>query len=159
MASLIRWEPFREMVSLRNQMDRLLDDTFHFLPTGAMELPAWDLALDVLEKEDAFEVKTSVPGLKPEEIDVTLRDNILTITGETKHEEERKEQRYHLRERRYGKFSRSVRLPAPVAEEKVEATYDQGVLTLHLPKAETARPRRIVVHGNGRKTIETTAKQ
>jgi HSP20 family protein len=146
------------MMSLRHQMDRLLDDPFHFLPGEPMEFPAWDLALDVLEKEDAFEVKTSIPGMKPEEIDITLRDNILTISGETKHEEEREEERYHLREMRYGKFSRSVRLPVPVKEEKIDATYDQGVLTLHLPKAEEIKPKRIAVHGNGRKTIETKAK-
>ena len=158
MASLIRWDPLREMVSLRNQMDRLLDDTFRFQTIEPMELPAWNLALDVLEKEDEFEVKASIPGMKAEEIDVTLRDNVLTITGETKHEEERKEERYHLREMRYGTFSRSVKLPAPVKEETVEATYDNGVLTLHLPKAEESKPKRIAVRGNGHKTIAAKAR-
>lgn len=159
MANLIRWDPFREMMSLRHQMERLFDEPFRAIEGWRPEFPAWDLALDVLEKEDEFEVKASLPGMTPEAIDITLSDNVLTVAGETRHEEERKEEHYHLRELRYGKFCRSVRLPAPVVEEKVEAVYEQGVLTLHLPKAEGAKPKRIMVHGDGGKTIEAKVKQ
>lgn len=157
MTRLVRWEPFREIVSLRNQLDRLLEENLPFTRGESLEMVNWDLALNVVEKKDEIEVKTSLPGMKPEEIEVTLRDNVLTISGETKHEEERKDEHYHLREMRYGKFSRSMSLPVAVKEDEVEAVYDQGVLTLHLPKTEEVQAKRIAVHGNGERKIAVEA--
>lgn len=153
MTRLTRWEPFREMMSLRNQLDRLLEETLPFARGGSAMMIDWDLALNVVEKKDEIEVKASLPGMKPEEIEVTLRDNVLTISGETKHEEERKEETYHLREMSYGKFSRSISLPVAVKDDKVEAIYDQGILTLHLPKSDEVKAKQIPVHGNGQQTI------
>lgn len=144
--TLSRWEPIRELTDMRRMMDRMFDDSF----LKAMEWPrsnngAYGLALDVAEQEDAYVVKASVPGVNPEEVEVTLSDNVLTIKGESKADQEIKEENYHLRERRYGSFMRSVTLPVPVEADKVEATHENGVLTLRLPKAEAVKPKKIAV--------------
>jgi HSP20 family protein len=144
MSNLTRWDPFREMVAWRNAMDRMFENA---LTTPAMtwQPMSWDLALDVSETGDEFLVKASLPGIDPQDVDVTFENNVLTIQGEIKEEKNVEEQRYHLRERRYGSFRRSVTLPASVKAEAIEASYEQGVLTLHLPKAEEVRPKRILV--------------
>jgi HSP20 family protein len=146
MAQLIRWDPFREMMQIREAFDRLFDETFA-LPR-LREPMTWTLALDVAEKDNAYIVKASLPGVNPDDIDISITDNVLTIRGETKVE-------YHLRERRYGSFSRSISLPAPVNADAVEASYENGVLTLHIPKAPEAQPRKIAVKTG--KTIEGEA--
>ena len=109
---------------------------------------SWNLALDVAEKGDVFTVKASLPGISPDDLNVTLEDNVLTIQGEVKEDELIEENSYHIRERRYGSFSRSVRFPVPVEGEKVEAEYENGVLTLSIPKAEAVKPKRIAVKAN-----------
>lgn len=144
--TLSRWEPFRELTDMRRMMDRMFDDPFF----KAMEWPrgnsgAYGLALDVAEQEDAYVVKASVPGVNPEDVEVTLSDNVLTIKGESKADQEIKEEHYHLRERRYGSFMRSVTLPVTVEADRVEATHENGVLTLRLPKAEAVKPKKIAV--------------
>ncbi|MBK7219446.1 MAG: Hsp20/alpha crystallin family protein [Candidatus Promineofilum sp.] len=106
---------------------------------------SWGLALDVAEKGEVFTVKASLPGISPDDLNVTLEDNVLTIQGETKEDETIEENSYHIRERRYGSFSRSVRFPVPVEGDKVEAEYENGVLTLTIPKAEAVKPKRIAV--------------
>ncbi len=159
MTTLMRWDPFREMQALRETVDRLFESS---LSTWAGEPRAlgWTLALDVAESEDEYLVKASVPGIKPEDLDITFTDNTLTIKGEIKAEEERDEVRYHIRERRYGQFTRSISLPTSIDAEHIEAEYDNGVLTLHLPKAEEARPKRISVRATGgQKVIEGEARE
>lgn len=154
MSRLVRWDPFREVMTIRNQMDRLVDDWFD-LPSG------WEregsglmrLALDVSEDEDNFVIKASVPGIDPDDLDITLSDNTLTIKGEFKADETKESEKYHLRERRYGQFMRSVSLPVAVDADKIEATHEQGILTLTLPKAEEVKPRKISIKGDG-KVIE-----
>jgi len=156
MTSLMRWDPGREMMTMRNMMDRLMNEAFGSQPVlWQRSSDAMSLALDVAEEDDTYVVRASVPGVKPEDIDVTLTDNVLTIRGELKADEEIKEERYHIRERRWGAFMRSVTLPTPVDQEKIDAGYENGVLTLRLPKSEAVKPRRIAVHtlveshGNG----------
>jgi HSP20 family protein len=105
----------------------------------------WALALDVIETEDAFIVKASLPGINPDELDITFTDNVLTIQGEIKQEQDVEEGKYHLRERRYGMFQRSIALPVPVDADKIEATYKDGVLTLSIPKVEEIKPKKISV--------------
>jgi HSP20 family protein len=112
------------------------------------------LALDVAETEDEFEVKAVIPGINPDDLEVTFTHNTLTIRGESKEEHEKKEARYHLRERRYGSFSRSITLPSDIQSEKIEANYEAGILTLRLPKSESAKPKRIPILGKERKMIE-----
>lgn len=143
---LARWDPFQEMLSLRNTVDRLFETTLNDLNATTRPL-ALGLALDVIEHPDAFEVKASVPGVKPEDLEITFTDNVLTIKGEIKAEEEVKDARYHLRERRYGTFARSLSLGARVQGDAIEARYDNGVLTLTLPKSEEVKPKRIQIQG------------
>ena len=145
MSSLMRWDPFRDFISLRNAMDRLFEEAF-VMPTRLWApTTGWGLALDLAEDENSFVVKAAVPGVRPEDLDVSLADDVLTIRGEVKSEDEAKEERYHLRERRFGSFTRSIRLPAPVDADHVEATYEHGVLTLRIPKAEQVRPKKIKI--------------
>lgn len=143
--SITRWEPFRDLISLREAMDRLFEESW-VRPRRGWLLPTEEtLAIDVYEKPDSVVVKTAVPGVKPEDIDITIVGNTLTIAGETKAEEKVEEENYIRRERRYGRFSRSISLPSGVQGEKAEATFEGGLLTLTIPKAEEAKPKVIKV--------------
>lgn len=149
MASIIRWDPFRDMYSMRRSIDRLFDDFFSEQSSDWGKSLNWDLALDVVENKDDFVVKASLPGIKPEDLEITYTDNALTIKGEIKEEEEKEDSQYHLRERRYGTFSRTIALPQGVKADAIEASYDAGVLTLRLPKSEEIKPKRISVKSGG----------
>lgn len=157
MSKLIRFDPFREMMSMRSMMERMFDDSFFDLRKDWSEEVNLGLALDVAETGASFVVKASLPGMNPDDLDVTYNNNILTIKGEVKEENETDERHYHLRERRYGSFSRSITLPSTVNADAIEADYHEGVLTLTLPKVEEAKPRRILVQG-ATKMIEGKAK-
>ena len=164
MAELTRWSPFgtlrREdafggMLSLRNAMDRLLEDAFVRPGDVFNWMGAWTggygaLAVDLYETGNDCVVKAVIPGVRPEDIDISVQGNLLTIRGETKAEEQEERGSYHLRERRSGTFFRQVQLPVPVVAEKSEARFENGILTLHLPKAEEARERKIQI-GTGQK--------
>ena len=150
---LTRWDPFQEMITLRNTVDRLFDTAYG--PSSSQPV-TWGLALDVIEQEDEYQVKASVPGINPDDLEITFTDNVLTIKGETKAEEEVKEANYHLRERRYGTFTRSLSLGSRINADKIQANYENGVLTLHLPKAEEVKPKRIAIKPS--KMIEAKAK-
>lgn len=156
MNSLTRWDPFQEMQSFREMMDRFVDEPWSNAPRLWMQRSeGFPLALDVAEDDAAYVVKASLPGVDPEHVDITLTDNVLTIKGETKAEHDIEEKDYHVRERRSGSFMRSVTLPMTVDADKVEATYENGILTLRLPKSETAKPKRIAVKPtvNGKSTV------
>ena len=155
MSNLTRWNPMHEMMTLRNAMDRLFESAFVSPQADWQSTIAWDLALDVSETDAEFLVKASLPGIKVDDLEITYNNNVLTIKGQTEEDKTVEEQRYHLRERRYGSFTRSISLPSSVKADAIEAQYDAGVLTLHLPKAEEARPRRIQVKPTGsQKVIE-----
>jgi len=142
-----RWDPFREAISLRDAMDSLLQESF--VRPGGMPAQAGYAAmpLDVCEAEDEFVVKAALPGIKPEDVQITVQGDTLTIRGESKAEEEKKGERWHLRERRSGSFQRSVALSSPVDPDKARAHFEHGVLTLTMPKSEAAKPRQIKVNG------------
>jgi HSP20 family protein len=146
MANLIRWEPFSELISLRDAMDRLFEESF-IRPRGGLLAPWGEgtLPLDVYDTDDAVVVKASVPGVKPEDVEVTITGDCLNIKGETKAEEEVKKGNYIRQERRYGAFSRSVTLPAGLVTDKAEAVFEGGVLKLTIPKAEEVKPKTITV--------------
>jgi len=148
---LTRWDPFREMVSMRRSMDRLIDQSF----TGQenWNQPDWALALDVVEHENEYVVKASLPGVKAEDVDVTFDKGMLTIRGEVKDESEKEEGHYHMRERRWGVFTRSLSLPSSVNASGIQATFTDGVLTLELPKSEEVKPKKINILQN-QKTVE-----
>jgi HSP20 family protein len=141
-----RWEPLREMVSLRDAMNSLLQESF-VRPVGLMGDGAEFLPLDIAETEDEFIVKASLPGVRPEDVHITARGDTLTIRGELKAEEEKKGEHYHLRELRQGHFQRTVTLSTPISADKTQAQFENGVLTLKLPKAEEAKPKEIKIGG------------
>jgi HSP20 family protein len=146
MSDIIRWNPFREMVSMRNAMDRMFDDALIGPEWDWRPTTSWQLSLDVVESDDDFIVTASIPGINPDDLEITLSGRTLIIKGETEEESDSEKGKYHLRERRYGSFSRSVTLPTEINDKDVKASYDAGVLTLTLPKTEAVKPRRIEVH-------------
>jgi HSP20 family protein len=149
---LTRWDPFQEMLNLRRTVDRLFDNAGPDHEWGQPSM--WGLAVDVVENKDDFIVKASVPGINPDDLDISYADDILTIKGEIKSENEVKDNQYHLRERRFGSFARSIRLPTKIKGDAIEASYQNGVITLHLPKAEEVKPKRIAIKVGDQKMIE-----
>ncbi|HEX78090.1 MAG TPA: Hsp20/alpha crystallin family protein [Dehalococcoidia bacterium] len=144
--SLIRWEPFPELLSLRQAMDRLFEESF-VRPSRLLSTfgEAAQPALDMYQTEKEVVVKAALPGVKPEEVDITITGDTLTIKGEAKAEEEVRREDYFYKERRYGAFSRSVALPGALKTEEAEAHFEDGILTITLPKAEEAKPKQIKV--------------
>jgi HSP20 family protein len=138
------WSPFGRLTSLHDELDRL----FNFsLPgtTGKGEWFGWAPALDLIQDKDEVQVRVELPGMKKEEIGISLHEGVLTISGERKREEEKKEGELFRSERYFGKFQRSISLPSAVDAKKVKATYKDGILTVSLPKAEEAKPKQIEV--------------
>jgi HSP20 family protein len=144
-----RWDPFRDVVSLSDAVNSLLRESFVRPGAAGAGGAAGVLALplDVAENENEFVVKASLPGVKPEDVQITVHGDTLTIRGETKVEQEKKGEQWHLRERRHGAFQRSVSLATPIDSDKAAAHFEHGVLTLTLPKSERAKPRQIKVGG------------
>ena len=138
-----RWEPFRDILSLRNAMERLLDESF----TRPSRLLGWrDVpALDMYQTDNSVVIKAALPGVKADEVDISITGEVLTIKGEHKEEKEAGDDAYICKERRYGAFNRSLILPAPVQSNKAEAVFENGILTLTLPKAEEAKPKQIKI--------------
>ena len=148
---ITRWNPFREM----RAMNRMFDNAIEYSPLSWET--RWNLALDVAESDESFVVKASLPGIKPDDLEITFSENVLTIKGEIEEDKELEEVHYHMRERRYGSFSRSIRLPSGIESEKIEASFDDGVLKLHLPKAEEAKPKKIAISSTSSKVIDAVA--
>ncbi len=146
--TLQRWEPLSEMVTLGNAMDRLFEDSFVKPSVFLKAHEGGILPIDVFQTKDDVVVKASLPGYKPDEVEISLTGDTLTIKGEHKEEEETKEGEYWLKERRYGTFSRTLTIPVEVKSEKADAAFDNGVLTLTLPKAEEIKPKQIKVKAN-----------
>ncbi len=144
--AILRRKPTSEIVSLRDAMNRLVDDSI-YLPQAFMDLMNGDapILLDMYEENNSIVVKASLPGLKPEELSIEVQDNVLTISGKTKEEANHKEGDYLLNERRSGHFRRSVTLPCDVKVEQAEAEFEDGILTLTLPKSGTIPVKKIAV--------------
>lgn len=141
-----RWQPFSELMSLRQAMDKLFEDSFvrpsrALAALGEVTVPA----LDVFQTPNEVVVQATLPGVKPEDVSIDITGETLTIRGETKAEEQIKKEDYLYQERRYGSFSRSVVLPGGLKTDKAEATMEDGVLTLAIPKAEEVKPKAIKV--------------
>lgn len=146
MARLVRWEPFRDLVSLPEAMNRLFEESFVQSRGGwPASVGMQSLAVDMYETDEAIVVKTTVPGIKPEALNVSIVGDTLTIRGETKAEEEIKKENYIRRERRCGSFCRSLVVPLSVIADEAEAEFENGILTLTLPKAEEVKPKVIKV--------------
>lgn len=144
MTTLVRWNPIREMAAMQNAMDRLFEDNWRTVrPTVAGN----SLPLDVYETDSSYVIYTAIPGIAPEQISVSMEDDVLTISGEVAQPafEEKENVRTLVQERATGKFVRSVRVGDPVDSDKIEAAYENGVLKLTLPKTPAAQPRQIPV--------------
>ncbi|MFA6636361.1 MAG: Hsp20/alpha crystallin family protein [Candidatus Omnitrophota bacterium] len=141
------WQPFGELESLQSEMNKLFDLSLGRWPgrsSGLME-SAWSPTVDVLESKDNVMVKADIPGLKKEDIDISVHGDTLTIKGEKKNEKDVKEKNYVKTERFYGSFNRAFTLPSEVDAGKVKASYKEGVLEITLPKKEDAKPKQIKV--------------
>jgi HSP20 family protein len=146
--NLVRWEPFRELATMREAMGRLWEDSYHWpfrlatVGNGAL-LPA----VDIYETSSELVVKAALPGVKPEDLDVNITGNMLTIKAETKSEQETKDEEYH-RKKCYGTYARTLTIPDGLKTDKAEANLENGLLTLNIPKAEESKPKTIKVKTN-----------
>jgi len=143
MSNLSRWEPVREMMTLREAMDRLFDDAFTrpFDLNASASVPA----VDLVETDNELTVKATLPGVKPEDVQISVSGDILSLHGEFKQESEKKDATYHLRESRTGTFDRKIQLPMDVKIDQAKAAFENGILTITLPKAEEEKPRNIPI--------------
>ncbi|MFO8011175.1 MAG: Hsp20/alpha crystallin family protein [Dehalococcoidia bacterium] len=146
--AVVRFDPFREMMTLRNAMDRIFEDSLaRRLQWGSDAVEGY-LPLDMYQTDNEVIVKAALPGVKSEDVDISITGDTLTIKGEQKAEEEVGEEKYFLRERRFGAFSRTIQLPVSIQGDKAEASFEDGVLKLVMPKADEVKPKQIKVKGS-----------
>jgi len=147
MTNLTRWEPVREMMTLREAMDHLFDDAFtrpfSRIRDGGSNWSS--LAIDMYQTDTDVVVKATLPGIKPDEVQINVANDILTIKGESKQEEEKHDKSWHIREHRWGAFERSVMLPSGVNSDRAKAEFENGMLIVTLPKSEEAKPKTITI--------------
>ena len=142
---VIRWNPERSIFSLKSDMDRLFDNFFTDRPNQLQSYSDITPIVDVEETDHEFLISVEIPGIKKDDIKITFENNYLTISGEKKTKKDVKKENFHHSERSYGKFSRTLAIPAGVMLDKIEAEYEQGVLSVKIPKAEEAKPKQIEV--------------
>jgi HSP20 family protein len=146
---LVRWEPFEGLNGIHNRMNELFEEAFgRSRPYVATGNGAWWPAVDILESRDGYLLRAELPGMRREDFNLEVKDGTLTLTGERKFEEAANGVRYHRVERSAGKFSRSFSLPQSVKSEEIKATYRDGILEIHVPKAEEAKPKQIAISVN-----------
>jgi HSP20 family protein len=133
---LMPWRPFGELGSIRSEMDRLWNKFLGETSLARRFKDEWSPSVDISQTKDKFVVKAELPGLDAKDVNVSISGDLLTIKGEKKKEEEEKDEHHHYMERYYGSFQRSFQLPVNVKTDKIEATFDKGVLTVTLPKTE-----------------------
>ena len=147
--ALARWTPMGNFQSFQDEMNRMFNEFFR---GGTGEEAGWGLRtwtppIDIYETDDALVLKAELPGVSRDDVSIEIHQNTLILRGQRKHETEVKEEHYHRVERAYGTFQRSFMLPTQVDQEKVQATYHDGVLELRLPKSEAAKPKRVAITG------------
>jgi HSP20 family protein len=146
--AMSRWDPFRDLMSIQSELNQLFGRTFG--GEGERVRGAdWVPPLDVHETSDRFVITVELPGLGPEDVDISVEDNVLTLTGERRFYSDRSDDEFHRIERRYGTFVRSLTLPATADASAIEVSFDAGVLTVTVPKREEAKPRKIQVKATG----------
>lgn len=155
MANLIRRDPISDLLSWNRTMGRMLNSLYDDSELSFGEPMNLRLALDVMENDDEFVVKANVAGIDPDDLEITYTDNNLSIKGEVRdeREEEGEEGRYHLRERSYGTFSRTISMPGTVDVDNIKAETENGILKIHLPKKEEVKPRRIEIKGEKKRNV------
>jgi HSP20 family protein len=140
--TLVRWDPFRDVVSLQERMSRAFNDLYGH--SGSEDLSGrWTPAVDIYESPEALVLKAELPDVKREDIHITVENGLLTLSGERKADSDVRQEQYHRVERAYGAFSRSFTLPSTVDGTNAAADYKNGVLTIRLPRREDAKPKRI----------------
>jgi HSP20 family protein len=145
--ALVRWDPFRDLVSLKERMDRLFEDTFarsRNIEEG-LAPGSWSPPVDIYETDENIILQAELPGIERKDITLEVKDDVLTLKGDRKFEKEVKQENYHRVERSYGSFQRSFTLPSNIKRDKVEAEFKDGILEVILPKVEEAKPRQIKV--------------
>jgi HSP20 family protein len=143
MANLIRWDPLREVSEVRSLMDRAFDDFFSRSPITYNGIGSIDV--NMLQTDKDVIVKASIPGVKLEDINITISGDTLTLRGEMKDDQEYKDANYHIREMRQGNFSRTMTLPVKVDSDKAKAEFENGILCLTMPKTEEVKPKTITI--------------
>jgi len=144
--AIIKWDPFRDLVTLRERMNRLFEDMA--VSRGEekdLATSSWAPAVDIYETENEVVLTAEIPGIEEKDIEIKVEDNTLTLKGERKFEKETKEENYHRIERAYGSFFRSFTLPTYVDQDKVEAEHENGVLKIHMPKRAELKPRKVKI--------------
>jgi HSP20 family protein len=149
--ALVRWDPIRELDTVQNEMNRLFDRFFDRPANGSSLSRRWIPAMDLAESDDHLVLHADLPGMSEDDIDIEVKDGVLTISGERKAEHEEKAAGFHRVERAFGSFSRSVSLPDGVDAKSVEANFADGVLEVKVPKPEEAQPTRVQI---GKGTVE-----
>ena len=147
--ALTRWDPTAEFAAMRNVMDRFFDQPFVRTFRSGEDLANSALSLDVIESGDTYVIKAAVPGVDPKDVEISVDEDVLTIRGEFTKQEETSEENYLRREIRSGSFQRQLRLPPTVEPEKAEATFENGLLKLSIPKKPEARARSIKITPQG----------
>ena len=142
---IVPWRPFREIGTLRRDMDSLWNRFFGETSLPSIFSQEWAPRVDVSESKDNVVVKAEIPGMEAKDMDVSVSGDVLTIKGEKKKDEEKKDENYHYRERYSGSFQRSFRLPVAVKSEKADAAFKDGVLTITIPKADEAKKKEIKI--------------
>jgi HSP20 family protein len=147
MMNLVRWNPWREMTTLQNRINNFFDD--NYFPTSREDkefMGVWYPVVDMFEKDDGVVIKAELPGMEKKDISIDIKDRVLTVKGERKHENEVKEENYYRKERSYGRFQRSFSLPAEVDSDKIKAEFKDGLLKIEIPMPEEKKPKQITVH-------------
>jgi HSP20 family protein len=150
--SLIRWSPTRDLaawpsdiVEMQREINKMFDNFFRGERDESFASPSWVPAVDIAEHDDEYIVKVELPGVNKDDVKITLESNILTIRGEKKQEKETKKENLHRVERQYGAFQRSFTLPSTVKNDKIDASFRDGILHISMPKAEESKPKQIEV--------------
>ena len=158
--NLVTYDPFRELRSLQDEVNRVFSSSFNRGGDNELTRGAWSPSVDIYENKDHIVMEAELPGMRPEDVDISIENNVLTLHGERKFEKKDEQDNFHRVERSYGSFTRSFTLPPTVTSENIDASFDNGVLKLTLAKREEAKPRRIEIKASGGaqpKQIHTTA--
>jgi HSP20 family protein len=143
---LVQWTPMGNLQPFQHEMNRMFDQFFRGSNGEEAKVSTWRPSVDIYETDDALVIKAELPGVSKDDIIIDVHQNTLTLRGQRTHEAEVKDEQYHRVERSYGSFQRSFTLPSTIDYEKVQATFKNGVLELHLPRLESAKPRQIAIN-------------
>jgi HSP20 family protein len=149
--ALVRWDPGRELDSLQSDVNRLFDSFFGSRPGDGIRRQRWVPAMDLVEEDDSLVLRADLPGMSEDDVNIEVKDGVLTVSGERKAEEKKQGEGYYRVERAFGSFSRSLSIPEGIDPEQVSAQFDNGVLEVRIPKPAERKPHRVQI---GKGTVE-----